>query len=242
MSKSSSRASWRAQLSPVGIAIGCLGCVVITASSVYTALKLGALPWPTIFTSITALVLLRAVGRSSLNEANVTQIVMSAGSMVAGGLAFTIPGIWMLGLADEVSWVEMLVVALAGTLLGLVCTALIRRRFVEESGLEYPIGTAAAETLIATRTGGAMGRRLFGSMGLAGLWCVARDALGWMPSLFLQLPIPGVSFAIYNSPQMLSMSFTWTTMTFFSGSSTPSLVRLASRKASTRSFRTEFFP
>ena len=44
-------------------------------------------------------------------------------------------------------------------------------------------------------------------MGLAGLWCVARDALGWMPTLVAQLPIPGVSFAIYNSPQMLSVGF-----------------------------------
>lgn len=207
MSKSGSRASWREQLSPVGIAIGCVGCVIITASSVYTALKMGALPWPTIFTSIVALFLLRAFGRRNLNEANVTQIVMSAGSMVAGGLAFTIPGIWMLGLADEVSWVEMLVVALSGTLLGLVCTAAIRRRFVDESDLEYPIGTAAAETLMATKTGGVTGKRLFGSMGLAGLWCVARDALGWMPTLVAQLPIPGVSFAIYNSPQMLSVGF-----------------------------------
>lgn len=207
MSKSGSRASWREQLSPVGIAIGCVGCVIITASSVYTALKMGALPWPTIFTSIVALFLLRAFGRRSLNEANVTQIVMSAGSMVAGGLAFTIPGIWMLGLADEVSWVEMLVVALSGTLLGLVCTAAIRRRFVDESDLEYPIGTAAAETLMATKTGGVTGKRLFGSMGLAGLWCVARDALGWMPTLVAQLPIPGMSFAIYNSPQMLSVGF-----------------------------------
>ena len=207
MSEKSSRASWRGQLSPVGIVIGCIGCVIITASSVYTALKMGALPWPTIFTSIVALFLLRAFGRRNLNEANVTQIVMSAGSMVAGGLAFTIPGIWMLGLADEVSWVEMLVVALAGTLLGLVCTAAIRRRFVDESDLEYPIGTAAAETLMATKTGGVTGKRLFGSMGLAGLWCVARDALGWMPTLVAQLPIPGVSFAIYNSPQMLSVGF-----------------------------------
>ena len=207
MSKSGSRASWREQLSPVGIAIGCVGCVIITASPVYTALKRGALPWPTIFPSIVALFLLRAFGRRSLNEANVTQIVMSAGSMVAGGLAFTIPGIWMLGLADEVSWVEMLVVALSGTLLGLVCTAAIRRRFVDESDLEYPIGTAAAETLMATKTGGVTGKRLFGSMGLAGLWCVARDALGWMPTLVAQLPIPGVSFAIYNSPQMLSVGF-----------------------------------
>ena len=207
MSDQGSRAAWRGQLSPVGIAIGCLGCVIITASSVYTALKMGALPWPTIFTSIVALFLLRAFGHRSLNEANVTQIVMSAGSMVAGGLAFTIPGIWMLGLADEVSWVEMLVVALSGTLLGLVCTAAIRRRFVDESDLEYPIGTAAAETLVATETGGVTGKRLFGSMGLAGLWCVARDALGWMPALVAQLPIPGVSFAIYNSPQMLSVGF-----------------------------------
>lgn len=207
MSTSGSRASWRGQLSPVGIAIGCLGCVIITASSVYTALKMGALPWPTIFTSIVALFLLRAFGHRSLNEANVTQIVMSAGSMVAGGLAFTIPGIWMLGLADEVSWVEMLAVALSGTLLGLVCTAAIRRRFVDESDLEYPIGTAAAETLMATQTGGVTGKRLFGSMGLAGLWCVARDALGLMPALLAQLPIPGVSFGIYNSPQMLSVGF-----------------------------------
>ena len=207
MSTAGSRASWRGQLSPVGIAIGCLGCVIITASSVYTALKMGALPWPTIFTSIVALFPLRAFGHRSLNEANVTQIVMSAGSMVAGGLAFTIPGIWMLGLADEVSWVEMLAVALSGTLLGLVCTAAIRRRFVDESNLEYPIGTAAAETLMATQTGGVTGKRLFGSMGLAGLWCVARDALGLMPALLAQLPIPGVSFGIYNSPQMLSVGF-----------------------------------
>ena len=207
MSTTGSRASWREQLSPAGLAIGCLGCVIITASSVYTALKLGALPWPTIFTSIVALFLLRACGHRSLNEANVTQIIMSAGSMVAGGLAFTIPGIWMLGLADDVSWAEMLFVALAGTLLGLAFTALIRRRFVDESDLEYPIGTAAAQTLLATKTGGTTGRQLFGSMGLAGLWCVARDALGLMPTLLAELPIPGVSFGIYNSPQMLAVGF-----------------------------------
>ena len=201
------RASLRGQISAAGIIIGCIGCVIITASSVYTALKMGALPWPTIFTSITALVLLRALGRSSLNEANVTQIIMSAGSMVAGGLAFTVPGLWMLGMADRVSWVEMLGVALAGTLLGLVCTALIRRRFVEDSGLEYPIGTAAAETLMASRAGGKTGRKLFGSMALAGIWCALRDLAGAIPAMLCALPIPGVAFGIYNSPMLLSVGF-----------------------------------
>ena len=207
LNRTNERAPRRGQISVAGVIIGCIGCVIITASSVYTALKMGALPWPTIFTSITALVLLRALGRTSLSEANVTQIIMSAGSMVAGGLAFTIPGIWMLGMGDKAGWVEMLAVALAGTLLGLVCTALIRQRFVEESDLEYPIGTAAAETLMASRAGGATGRKLFGSLAAAGLWCALRDLAGVIPSMLLALPIPGVSFGIYNSPMLLSVGF-----------------------------------
>ena len=207
MSSLNQRAPWRGQISAAGILIGCIGCVIITASSVYTALKMGALPWPTIFTSITALVLLRAAGRTSLNEANVTQIIMSAGSMVAGGLAFTIPGVCMLGLGAALSWIEIGGVALAGTLLGLVCTALIRRRFVEESDLEYPIGTAAAETLMASRAGGATGKRLFGSMAAAGIWCALRDLAGVIPAMIGALPIPGVAFGIYNSPMLLSVGF-----------------------------------
>ena len=51
MSSLNQRAPWRGQISAAGILIGCIGCVIITASSVYTALKMGALPWPTIFTS-----------------------------------------------------------------------------------------------------------------------------------------------------------------------------------------------
>lgn len=207
MSPVSTRTSNETTLSPVGIIIGIVGCIIITASSVYTALKMGALPWPTIFTSITALVLLRAFGHRSLNEANVTQIIMSAGSMVAGGIAFTIPGIWMLGLSDEVSLVQMLFVALAGTLLGLVCTALIRKRLVDDSDLEYPIGVAAAETLTASQAGGATGLKLAISMAVAGLWSVARDVLGIIPAMLMALPIPGVSFGIYNSPMLLSVGF-----------------------------------
>lgn len=207
MSSNARRAPLRGQLSPVGILIGCVGCVIITASSVYTALKMGSLPWPTIFTSITALVLLRAAGRTSLNEANITQVIMSAGSMVAGGLAFTIPGVWILGAGDDVSMLEMLAVALAGTLLGLVCTALIRRHFVDESDLEYPIGRAAAETLLASRAGGQTGSMLFGSMAVAGAWCVARDVLGIIPALVAQVPVPGVATGLQLSPMRWAVGF-----------------------------------
>ena len=200
----------KGQLTLRGIVIGCIGCIIITAASVYTALKMGALPWPIVFAAIISLFFLKALGRgkASLNEANVTHTVMSAGAMVAGGLAFTIPGIWMLGFADQVSWIEMLIVALAGVILGLICTAALRRHFIEDAELEYPIGEAAAQTLIAGNAGGKVGLKLFGSMGLAGLYTALRDFFGVIPAMLLSnISIPGVAFGIYNSPMLLAVGF-----------------------------------
>ena len=107
----------------------------------------------------------------------------------------------------EVGFAQMLVVALAGTGLGLVATAIIHRHFIVDANLEFPMGASAAQTLRATEAGGKTGRRLFASMGLAGVYAVLRDALGAVPSMLAALPIPGVSFGIYNSPMMLSVGF-----------------------------------
>ncbi len=202
--------SVKGQLTLRGILIGCVGCIIITAASVYTALKMGALPWPIVFAAIISLFFLKALGRgkASLNEANVTHTVMSAGAMVAGGLAFTIPGIWMLGFADQVGWFEMLAVALAGVILGLICTAVLRQHFIEDADLQYPIGEAAAQTLIAGNAGGKVGLKLFGSMGLAGLYTALRDFFGIIPAMLLSnISIPGVAFGIYNSPMLLAVGF-----------------------------------
>ncbi|MBO4365279.1 MAG: OPT/YSL family transporter, partial [Eggerthellaceae bacterium] len=199
----------KGQLTLRGIIVGCLGCIIITATSVYTALKMGALPWPIIFAAIISLFFLKVISRgaSTLNEANVTHTVMSAGSMVAGGLAFTIPGAWMLGLADQVSLVDMFVVAFAGVVMGLVCTAVLRRHFIEEAELEFPIGNAAAQTLIAGDSGGSTGKKLFGGMGFAAAFAALRDFVGAIPAMVATFPVPGVTFGIYLSPMMLSVGF-----------------------------------
>lgn len=201
--------SLKDQLTVRGVIIGCIGCAIITASSVYVALKMGALPWPIVFAAILSLFLLKLIsrGKSSLNEANVTHTVMSSGAMVAGGLAFTIPGAWMLGLADEISMFELLAIALGGSALGLVGSIALRRHFIQEADLEYPIGQAAAQTLVAGDAGGNTGKKLFGAMGFAAVYSFIRDALGIIPSMLCQLPIPGVVFGIYNSPMMLAVGF-----------------------------------
>lgn len=199
----------KGQLTVRGTAIGVTGCVVITASSIYIALRMGALPWPIVFAAIVSLFFLKAVshGRSTLNEANVTHTIMSAGAMVAGGLAFTIPGAWMLGLADDIALGQLLAIAIGGVALGLAGTALLRRHFIERAALEYPIGQAAAETLKAGDGPKGTGKKLFGAMGFAGLYALLRDGLGLLPSMLAALPVPGVAFGIYNSPMSMAVGF-----------------------------------
>lgn len=200
----------KGELTLRGVIVGCVGCIIITVASVYTALKMGALPWPIVFAALVSLFFLKALsrGNASLNEANVTHTIMSAGAMVAGGLAFTIPGAWMLGFADSIGWVEMLVTALAGVTLGLICTAMLRKHFVEDAELEFPIGESAAQTLIAGNAGGKAGVKLFASIGLAGAYTALRDIAGVIPSMLLSgLSIPGVAFGIYNSPMLLAVGF-----------------------------------
>ncbi len=200
--------SLKGQLTLRGIIIGSIGCVIITTASMYTALKLGALPWPILFAAIVSLFFLKLLGHTNLNEVNVTHTIMSAGAMTAGGIAFTIPGIWILGNNDGVSWVEMLLVAFCGVVLGLLCTVYLRRHFIESSGLEYPLGEATAQTLVAGNAGGKVGRKLFGAFGFAGVYTFIRDWFGTIPAMLLgSVQIPGVMFGIYNSPMLLAIGF-----------------------------------
>ena len=189
------------------IIIGVLGCIVLTAVSMYTALKLGALPWPIVFAAIIALLFLRLCGSRDLHEANVAHTMMTAGSMVAGGLAFTIPGILILGAGDVTIW-QMLLVALAGTLLGLGATMVFRRRFVDDEPMEYPIGEAAAQTLIGADAGGKTAAAVFIPMAIAAIYAWIRDRMAKLPAVFfMKGQVPGVAFGLYNSPMMIAVGF-----------------------------------
>ena len=86
----------RQKLTIRSLIIGLIGLIIITSSSMYVALRMGALPWPTVFVTVVSMALLRRFKNSTLQEINVTHTIMSAGAMVAGGLAFTLPGIWIL--------------------------------------------------------------------------------------------------------------------------------------------------
>ena len=61
-------ASFKDQLTVRGMIIGVIGAIVLTMSSMYVALKLGALPWPIIFVALVSMFFLKILGKTNINE------------------------------------------------------------------------------------------------------------------------------------------------------------------------------
>ena len=197
------------QLSLRSLIFGALGSCIITASSMYVALRMSALPWPTIFVAVFSMALLKLFGKTTNNEINITQTAMSAGSMVAGGLAFTLPGLWIMGIWDSSSgisdnFVKVLAIAIAGMLFGTVTSYILRYRFiVKNGGLPYPIGLAAAETIKAGDEGGKKSIILFGSMLASTIYTFLRDQLAMVPQVFMYKS----TIIAWNSPMAVGMGY-----------------------------------
>jgi uncharacterized oligopeptide transporter (OPT) family protein len=101
-------------------------------STSYIALKLGAAPWPIIFSVIVSGTIIKFLNRKrdiNIHEINVAQAGGSIGGLVAAGITFTLPGLIYInqtqGLDIELpeSWILSLLFATAGVL-GLILSDL----------------------------------------------------------------------------------------------------------------------
>lgn len=209
MNKKLTHLTWRAVL------IAVPGSILITASSTYVALSASALPWPTIFVAVLSFALMRLFGKGDLNEINVAATGMSAGAMVAGGLVFTLPGLFISGIWEAGEGVSasvflkkhltpVLLIALAGVLLGTALCWLFRKRNIEQLDLPYPIGKAAASTLEAGKKGGSQAVTLFISLVLAAALTLLRDHFGFFPPL-VSFTILAIPLAFYMSPMAIGI-------------------------------------
>lgn len=173
----------RKQLTTRGLVVSFLGLIVITTSSMYVALRMGALPWPTVFVTVISMLALRKAKGVTIQEINVTHTLMDAGAMVAGGIAFTLPGLWILQPDAYIPTITLIAIAVSGSLLGTAFTALKRREMIEIRKLPFPMGQASHDTLVAGVQGGSVARTLFIAMAGSIVFTVLRDSFGLIPAV-----------------------------------------------------------
>ncbi|HEY5564322.1 MAG TPA: OPT/YSL family transporter, partial [Rhodothermia bacterium] len=152
-----------------GVAFG----ILFGAANTYLGLRVGL----TISTSIPVAVLtvalfraLRSVGvGSTILEANMSQTVGSASSSLASGVLFTIPALFLWGFSP--SLLQLTLLAGCGGILGVLFMVPLRRFLIagEHGRLPYPEGTACAEVLVASETGGSKARNVFLGLGMGAL-------------------------------------------------------------------------
>ena len=169
------------------IVLAGIGSAVIAASSMYAALRFSAVLWPTVFAAVLSMSVLKSFGKTNLREINMASTGMSAGTVVAAGLAVTIPGLFITGVWDASTPLlkhvpELLYVTFAGTLLGLLLTYLVRYRFVVRDRLPFPMGQAAARTLEAGEKGAVQSIYLYGAMAFSAVFTFLRDKLAIIPN------------------------------------------------------------
>jgi putative OPT family oligopeptide transporter len=135
----------------VGIVLG----VLMTAANAYLGLYAGMTVSASIPAAVMSMIILRTLFDDvSILENNAVQTMASAGESLAAGIIFTVPALLVIGLWEDIQFVETFIIALIGGLLGTMFTIALRRLFIVEEALPYPEGVACREVLVAGEEGG----------------------------------------------------------------------------------------
>jgi len=148
------------------VVLGSILGLLFGASSVYLALRVGLTVSASVPIAVISITLFRALSKglgskASILENNVVQTAGSAGESIAGGVAFTLPALVLLGF--ELDWTRTMVLSLCGGVLGILMMIPLRRYLIvkEHGKLTYPEGTACAEVLVAGEERGASADMVF---------------------------------------------------------------------------------
>jgi len=135
------------------VVIGVLLGVVFGAANAYLGLRVGLTVSASIPAAVMAVAIFTLLGRrGTILEANISQTVGSASTSLATGTIFTIPVLFLWGMAPP--YIQVVALCLLGGLLGLAAMIPLRRMLVVEAHdeLPYPEGTACAVVLRATES------------------------------------------------------------------------------------------
>ncbi len=196
------------------VAAGVVLGIVFGAANAYLGLRVGLTVSAAIPAAVMAVAFFAALQRvtgqgSTILEANLAQTVGSASTSLASGTIFTIPALFMWGLAPP--YFQVVVLSLLGGVLGIAAMIPLRRLLIVEAHQElpFPEGTACAEVLRATTGGTTASRWIFWGM-LVGVLVKLLVSLAFaLPSsVHLALPVlPKAQLALELAPALLGVGF-----------------------------------
>jgi len=165
---------------------GILFGIIFGAANAYLGLRAGL----TISTSIPVAVMtvaafkaMQSIGHpGSILEANMSQTIGSASSSLASGVIFTLPALFLWGVAPDL--LQMTLLAMCGGVIGILFMIPLRRFLIkgEHGRLPYPEGTACAEVLVANEVGGKAARYIFYGLGIGASFKFLTSWIKLLPS------------------------------------------------------------
>jgi putative OPT family oligopeptide transporter len=186
--------------------------VIFGAANAYLGLRVGLTVSTSIPIAVLTVALFRALpGRhaGTILEANMSQTVGSASSSLASGTIFTIPALFLWGLAPPLWQVALL--AFLGGVLGISAMVPLRRLLIVRSAdeLPYPEGTACAEVLRATSAESRGGGFIFQGLALGAAIKLALGAAALIPSeLSAAVPgLPKAELSLELAPALVAVGY-----------------------------------
>jgi putative OPT family oligopeptide transporter len=192
------------------VVVGVLLGLVFGAANAYLGLRVGLTVSASIPAAVMAVAVFRVLGgRGTILEANISQTIGSASTSLASGTIFTIPALFLWGMAPP--YLQVVALCFLGGVLGLAAMIPLRRILIVDAReeLPYPEGTACAVVLKATSGATRAGTWIFRGMAVAAAVKLATGLLFLFPSeLSAKLPVlPNAVLSLELAPALLAVGY-----------------------------------
>jgi len=189
-----------------GIVLG----IVFGAANAYLGLRVAMTVSASIPAAVMTVALFKLFGlKGSILEANISQTIGSASTALSTGTIFTIPALFMWGMAPP--YLQVVTLCFLGGVLGLSAMIPLRRMLIVKAHdeLPYPEGTACAEVLRATAAGALGSEWIFRGMAVGALVKGVLSLAFLFPNeLHVAVPVlPKAELALELAPALFGVGF-----------------------------------
>lgn len=134
--------------------LGIFLAVILAGANAYLGLFAGMTVSASIPAAVISMGVLKMFKNSNILENNIVQTCASAGESLAAGVIFTLPAMVLLGVWGQFNFLDTMLIAGFGGVLGVLFTVPLRRALIVEQPLQFPEGIACAEVLETGERGG----------------------------------------------------------------------------------------